>query len=95
MVLINSGAQVSTETDQYCKQEGLTFYPLESLLKIQATGGRLVPYRGDVEIDLRIPKCAGYNKLILLMVIPTSRYGQGIPVQIGTLTISKVMSAVA
>ena len=80
IVLIDSGAQVSSLSSLFCKQMALKVYPLDRLLELVCTGESAIPYLGYVEVNLQIPGIRGYNKDILLLVILTMTYVKKVPV---------------
>ena len=84
MELIESGAQVSSVSSQFCEELALEIQPLGWLLEIEGTGGTTIPYLGFVEINLQIPGIQHYNEDVLLLVIPTMTYSQTVPVMLGS-----------
>ena len=82
--LIDSGAQVSSISSQFCEDVTLQILPLGRLLELEGTGGSAVPYLRYVEVNLQIPGIKNYNKDVLLLVIPTMTYSEKIPVMIGS-----------
>ena len=55
-------------------------------------GGAAIPYLRCVEVNLQIPGIKGYNKDVLLLVIPTTTYSKTVPVMVGTKIINKTLS---
>ena len=53
--LIDSGAQVSSESSGFCGQMVLRVHPLNRLLELEGTGGSAIPHTRYVEIYLQIP----------------------------------------
>ena len=47
-------------------------------------GGILIQYKGYIEVYLIIPDLSKYNKDVLFLVISDNKYGERVPVQIGT-----------
>ena len=92
--LIDSGASVTTITEDCCQDLGLQIKPLGDLLHVEGTSGYTVPYKGYVEANLQIPKVDQYNEDILLLVLPSNPYGRKVPVQIGTRVIDRVLQLV-
>ena len=90
--LIDSGAQVLSKSDQFCKELSLQIQPLGWLLELEGMGGAAIPYLGFVEVYLQIPRIKNYNEDVLLLVIPTMTYSKTVPVMVGTMIIDKALS---
>ena len=88
--LINSGAQVSSISTQFCEDLALPIQPLGQLLELEGTGGAAIPYLGFVEVNLQIPGIRNYNEDVLLLVIPTMTYSKMVLVMVGTKIIEKL-----
>ena len=52
--LIDSGAQVSGISSQFCRDLALQILPLGQLLEIEEAGGSTIPYLGFMEVNLQI-----------------------------------------
>lgn len=89
--LIDSGAQVSTITESFAKHLQLQVKTLKSLLSVEGTGGSRVPYHGYVEANLQIPGINAFNQDTIFLVINDSKYGEQVPIQIGTLHIDAII----
>ena len=74
-VLIDSGAQVSTISAQFCKELTLQIQSLGQLLEVEGMGGVAIPYLRFVEVNLQILGLKSYQD-VLLLVIPTMTYSQ-------------------
>ena len=89
--LIDSGAQVSSISAQFCKELTLQIQPLGWLLELEGMG-----------CSHPIPQICGgkppnsrdknYNEDVLLLVIPTMTYSKTVPVMVGTKIIDKALS---
>ena len=90
--LIDSGAQISTITDHFARELRLEVRDVGTLLNLEGTGGGEVPYSGYVEANLKIPSLPNFSRDILLLVVPNSRYGERVPVALGTLAIDMVLN---
>ena len=55
-------------------------------------GGTAIPYLRYVEVNLQILGIKGYNKDVLLLVIPNMTYSEAVPVMVGTKIINKAPS---
>ena len=62
---------------------GLRNYSLDGLLDIW-TGGIEVPYKGYVEVNLQIPQIKAYNQDVLMLLVVDSKYGDKVPIKLGT-----------
>ena len=92
MTLIDSGAQVSSVSSQFCEELALEIQPLGQLQELEGTGGAAIPYLGFVEVNLQIPGVQSYNEDVLLLVIPTMTYFWVVPVVVGSKIIDKALS---
>ena len=91
--LIDSGAQISTITESFVKLLKLQTRSLKRLLKIEGTGGGQVPYKGYVEVTLKVPEVAKFKEQVLFLIIADSEYGNRVPVQLGTLHIDMLLNS--
>ena len=89
--LIDSGAQISSVTEGWVESNNLEIKEVGSLLDLEGTGGGEVPYLGYVEVNWKVPELEGFERDILLLVIPNSKYGERTPLTIGTLHIDMVL----
>ena len=55
LVLIDSGAQLSTMLESLVQALKLPVYKLNTLIEVEASGGSIIPYVGYVEAKLAIP----------------------------------------
>ena len=92
MALIDSGAQVSSVSSQFCEELALEFQLLGQLLKLEGTGSSTIPYLGFMEVNLQIPGIQHYNEDALLLVIPTMIYSKTVPVVVGFKIIDRGLS---
>ena len=90
--LIDLGAQVSNISMQLCKDLDLKIQPLGQLLELEGTGGAAIPYLRFVEVNLQILGIRGYNEDVLLLVILTTTYSEGVPVVVGSKVIDRALS---
>ena len=86
--LIDSGALISAITKEMTKKMKLK---VQKLLRIEGTGGGKVPYKGYVEVLLEVPGVKNLREYILMLVIEDSKYGERVPIQIGTLHIDMIL----
>ena len=55
-------------------------------------GGTAIPYKGGVEANLTIADLPYCNEDVLLLVVVNHKYGDRVPVQIGTLVIDQLVA---
>ena len=51
-------------------------YTIKQLLEIKESSGEWVPYLGSIEVNLQISEFTKYNKDVLMLVRPNTRYGE-------------------
>ena len=88
---IDSCAQVSSISAQFCKDLTLQIQPFGQLLELEGTGGAAIPYLGFMEVNLQIPGIRSYNEDVLLLVIFTTAYSKMVLVMVGTKIIDKAL----
>ena len=52
----------------------------------------MIPYKGFVEANLIIPGLPQYNEDVLFLVVSDNKYGERVPVQLGTLVIDHLVA---
>ena len=60
---------------------------LQSILRIEGSGGLEVPYLGYVEVHLRIAEVKAFDQDVLLLIVPDSAHMQYTPITLGTFHI--------
>ena len=85
--LIDTGACMSAMVKSFAEELDLEIKPLSTILDIESTGGRRVPYHGYVECQLKLPQIEKFNLDVLMLVIDDSPYGMRVPIQVGSLHI--------
>ena len=68
LALVDSGAQLSAITVDFTQQLKLPIYMLEQFIKLKATGGGKIPYKGYVEVNLNIPEILRPKQLRLVLL---------------------------
>ena len=91
---MDSGAQISNISDNLAKHLGLKIEKLETLLDLEPTGGRSIPYEGYVELWMQVPVIEAFDLDVLMLVIPESEYAKRVPITIGTLHIDEIISLI-
>ena len=95
IALIDSSAQASSVSSQFCEELALEIQPLGQLLELEGTGGSAIPYIGFVEVNLQIPGIQHFNEDVLLLVIPTMTYIKTVQVMVGSKVIDRTISLIA
>ena len=92
--LVDSGVQVPSVSSGVFEQIALRVHPLDRLLKLEITGVSAFPYLGYVEVSLQICSVRGYNKDVMLLVIPATTYAKKILVMVGSKIIDRAMGMI-
>ena len=87
--LIDTGAQVSTITWEFCEQHGYDIHPVKQMLHLQGMGGFSIPYLSYIEATVRILPIKNYDECILKSSSP---FSLRVPVQLGTTVLDRVMA---
>ena len=72
----------------------LRIHPLDRPLELEGTGGSGIAYLGHVEVNLQKTGIRGYNKDILLLVIPTMTYAKRVLVMVGSKIIDRAIGMI-
>ena len=95
MVLIDMEAQVSTITQEICKQHGYDIHPMEQMLCLEGMGEFSIPYLGYIEATIRIPPIKNCEKCVPMLVLKSSSpFSLRIPVQLGTTVLDRAMAKI-
>ena len=86
---IESGTQVTTITESFTKPLGVPIHNLGDILLVEGTGGIDIQYKGYVEGQVSFPEVRAYNQPVLIPVINNCKFGDRVPVKVGTLIIDK------
>ena len=87
--LLDTGAQISFMSEKYAKKRGFKIHPLEKLVNFTGANGLAIEYSGYiVEVNLQLPN-KGFNKDILILVVPHIEYHIFVPITLGTHTIDE------
>ena len=92
--LIDSRVQVSSISDTFASKLGLKVKQLDTLLDLEPTGGRQVPYDRYVELHMRVPNVRAFDLNVLMLVIPESEYSRRVPIMIGTIHIDEIIDLI-
>ena len=85
--LLDSGSQLLSILWSWVKKLKSEPKQLQSILKIEGSGGLEVPYHGYVDVQLKIPEIKAFNHNVLLLIVPDSAHMQYTPITLGTLHI--------
>ena len=88
---MDTGAQISTVSDEYCQTHNLEIHPLDDLLTLKGVGGHEIPYHGYVEMTLTLPTTPDFAEDVLLLVVPNTPYNQQVPVILGVPIIDLIL----
>ncbi|PVD22602.1 hypothetical protein C0Q70_18420 [Pomacea canaliculata] len=95
VALLDTGATVSTVTDTFYRQKlaHLAVLQLQEVLHIECADGQLLPYKGYIEAELRVEGAGGGadSLICLLLVVPSNRYSNSVPVLLGTNILEQLM----
>ena len=70
--------------------------PLKYLVPIEGSGGASVSYLGYVGVRMHIPGISLFVRGILMLISPTTtRYHQGVPIQVGSHVINQVTNCIS
>ncbi len=87
--LLDTGAQISFVSQQYCNQMGFEIHPIEKLIDFKGANGKDIDYLGYVEVNLQVPG-KSFNQDVLLLVVPHISYHNYVPITLGTLTLETI-----
>ena len=94
--LIDSGAMILMFSKDYCYECGYEIHLLEHLVPIEGSVGPSVPYLGYVGVRMCIPGINSFDRDVLMLVSPTTtRYHQGVLIQVGSHVIDQVTSCIS
>ena len=77
---IDSGSQLSAFSLAWVTKLKLEPWELQSILKIEGSGGLDVPYLWYVETHLKIPKIKAFDNDVLLLIVPDSAHTHHTPI---------------
>ena len=90
--LLEGGAECSSISSEYCKEQGIPIYPLDDLLRLTGTGGHDIPYLGFCEVRVQVPHAPSFDEDTLMLVLPHNEYHSRVPVTLGTYTLDRVVA---
>ena len=82
--LIDSGSQFSSISLACVKKFNLKHQQLWYILQIESSRGLGVPYLGNVETHLGVPKIKAFDTDVLLLIVPDSVHTMQTPITLGT-----------
>ena len=97
--LADSGSQVNTITSALVQQYGFSVLPLEDLVdypvNLVGLGGMHTSLLGFVILCMQVRGITGYDKDAVFLVVPDeSDFGRGVPLVVGTCTISRLINVI-
>ena len=95
MALIDAGVQVSTITQEFCKQHGYDIHCIKQMLHLEGMGGFSIPYLGYIKATVRIPPIGNYDECVSVLVLKfSSPFSSSVPVQLGTTVLDGAMAKI-
>ena len=95
MVLIDTGAQISTITRDFCEQHGYDIHPKKQMLHLIGMGGLSIPYLGYIEAIIRIAPIEHYEECVPMLVLKSfSPFSLWVTVQLGTMVLDQAMAKI-
>ena len=91
MVLLDTGAQISSISKQWVEDLGLPLYELENIVDIEEAGCSILDYEGFTEVTITSDQISGLELNIHLLVVPYIPYHDQVPITLGTLTLKNIM----
>ena len=98
-ILADSGSQVNTIIPALVQQYRFPVLPLEDLmdypLNLVGLGGKCTSPLGFVILCVQVWGIAGYDEDVVFLVVPNeSKFGQRVPLVVGTCTIGRMINAI-
>ena len=84
IALLDTGSMVSTISASLGESLDLKVQPLEHLLTVEGARGHKLSYLGYVEIDITCADINLFDFLVIMLVVPNTRYHDRVPVLLGT-----------
>ena len=90
--LIDTGAQLSTITQDFSEQHGYDIHPVKQMLCLEGTGGFSIPYPRYIGAIVRIPLIKDYEEYVPMLVLKSfAPFSSQVPVQLGTMVLDRGM----
>ena len=95
MVLIGMGAQVTTITEEFCKQHGYDINPIKQMLHLEGKGGFCIQYLGYIETTARITPIKNYDECVPVLILKSSSpFSSRVPVQLGPTVLDRAIAKI-
>ena len=91
--LLDTGAQIGNISERLCEDLGLEILPVGPMLELEGTGGISIPYKGIVNVSLKVPGVESFQEEVPLLVLETTEYQEKVPVALGTSVLDLVVKA--
>ena len=91
MVLLDTGAQISSVSKWCVEDLGLPLYELDNIADIEVAGGSILDYEGFTEVTITSDEISGLELNIPLLVVPYIPYHDQVPITLGTHTLKNIM----
>ena len=90
--LIDTRAQVSTITQDFCEEHRYKIHPVKQILCLGGTGQFTIPYLEYIEATVRIPSTKHYDECVPVLTLKSSStYSLRVPIQLGTTVLDRAM----
>ena len=90
MALVDTGPQISTLTEGFYSEFRFRILPWRFVASC-GDRGIVIPYKGYVVVNLIIPGLPQHKEDVLFLIILDNKYGERVPVQLGTLVIDHLV----
>ena len=94
-LLLDTGAQVSTISRDFCEQHRYDIYPMNQMVYLEGMGGFSIPYLGYIEATVSISPIKDYEKCVPMLVLKSFfPFSSRVPVQLGTMVLDWAMAKI-
>ena len=87
MVLLDGGAQISTNSKKWVQEANLPIYELENLVEIIQAGGSILDYEGFTEVTITSDQIPSLDLTFPVLVVSHTDYHEEVPLTLGTKTL--------
>ena len=89
--LLDTGAQVSTISADYCQRQNIPIHNIEKVVRIVGTGGHTIPYLGVACVELTVPEFPDFKSTELMLAIHHTPYHDRVPITLGTPALGNIL----
>ena len=91
VVLLDTGAQISSISKQQFEVLGLPLYELENIVDVEQASGSILDYEGFTEVTITSNQISGLELNIPLLVVPYIPYHDQVHITLETLTLKNML----